>query len=356
VRDGLRPGALHLHVRPGTLLPLLHRGQPGAFGLGQRGHVGRVAGRERDQGVEVHADDPVRGRAAHERGDEGAYVPALHAVAAVAEPVHQLGQRGGGAAIRPAGLGQRSGEAVAGQRRDDQMEGVGWVAAAGGRVGERADQVGEFHDRAGPAVQQQQRRGLRLGGADVQEVQLRAVDGGTELGVGVEGGLVRPPVVLRGPVGGQLAQIGSWYATFPAGATSRSPSPRRPTGTRPASCSARRWRTSRAAPHRPRAGWKPPARTPESCIPGRTPWTSWPCSSGSRASTSRCSTRPSSFPSCRPWPGACAGAPMPPQAPARSGAARPPPCRRWWRYHRGSGRRPGCAGSARRARRASGTS
>src|SRR5580704_900569 len=43
-------------------------------------------------------------------------------------------------------------------------------------------------------------------------------DGGTELGVGVEGRLVCSPVVLRGPVGGQLTQVGSWYAAFPAGA------------------------------------------------------------------------------------------------------------------------------------------
>jgi len=36
-----------------------------------------------------------------------------------------------------------------------------------------------------------------------------------------------------------------------------------------------------------------------------------------------------------------------------AGAARPPPCRRWWRRRPGSARRPGCAGSARRARLAS---
>ena len=39
-----------------------------------------------------------------------------------------------------------------------------------------------------------------------------------------------------------------------------------------------------------RAGWKRPGRTPASCTPGPTRWTSWRCTSGSRASTSRCST------------------------------------------------------------------
>ena len=156
--------------------------------------------------------------AADERGDEGAHVPALHAVAVVAEPVHQLGQRGGGAAVRPAGLGQRTGESVAGQRRDHQVEGVGRVAAVRGRVGERADQVEELHDRARPAVQEQQRGGVRLGGAHVQEVQLGAVDRGDELGIGVERRLVRPPVVLLGPVGGEFAQVGGGDAALPAGA------------------------------------------------------------------------------------------------------------------------------------------
>ena len=66
-------------------------------------------------------------------------------------------------------------------------------------------------------------------------------------------------------------------------------------------------------------------RTPASCTPGPTPWTSWPCSSDSRASTSRCWTRPSSSPSCGPWPSACAGAPSKARcscAPGRSGRRR----------------------------------
>jgi len=100
---------------PGTLLPLVHRGEPALVALGHRGHVGLVAGGEGDQGVDVHADHPVRNQAADRRGDEGAHVPALHAVAVIAEPRHQLGQRGRGTAVGPAGLGQRSGEAVAGQ-------------------------------------------------------------------------------------------------------------------------------------------------------------------------------------------------------------------------------------------------
>jgi hypothetical protein len=61
------------------------------------------------------------------------------------------------------------------------VEGVGRVAAVGPRIGERVDDVQELHDRAGPAVGQEQRQGVGFGGADVQEVEVGPVDGGGEL-------------------------------------------------------------------------------------------------------------------------------------------------------------------------------
>src|SRR6185312_8288066 len=76
----------------------------------------------------------------------------------------------------------------------------------------------ELHDRAGPAVQQQEGRGLRLGRAYVQEVHAGAVDRGDELGIGVERRFLGAPVVLGSPVAGQLAQVGDRDAALPAGA------------------------------------------------------------------------------------------------------------------------------------------
>ena len=57
------------------------------------------------------------------------------------------------------------------------MEGVGRVAAVGRGIGERADDVEELDERAGPAVGEQQWRGVGLGRADVEEVHLLAGGG-----------------------------------------------------------------------------------------------------------------------------------------------------------------------------------
>ena len=72
-----------------------------------------------------------------------------------------------------------------------QVERVGRVAAVGARVGQRADDVQELHDRAGPAVGQDQRQRVRLGRAHVQEVDVLPVDLGGELRQLVQPRLVR---------------------------------------------------------------------------------------------------------------------------------------------------------------------
>jgi hypothetical protein len=87
------------------------------------------------------------------------------------------------------------------------MEGIGRVAAVGSGVGEGADQLQELHDRPGPAVDQQQRGGLWFGGADMEEVHGGPVEGGGELGVLVEPGLVLAPVVAAAPVFGQVLEV-----------------------------------------------------------------------------------------------------------------------------------------------------
>jgi hypothetical protein len=65
-------------------------------------------------------------------------------------------------------------------------------------------------------VDDQQRQRVRLGRADVHEVDPLAVDGGGELRVLVEPGLLGAPVVAALPVPGELPQVAERHATAPA--------------------------------------------------------------------------------------------------------------------------------------------
>src|SRR5262249_9050875 len=78
------------------------------LGSGERGELVGWHGSERDEphrgGVDVDADDVLRGDAAQLRGDERAPVAALGAVALVVEAAHQFGPRSGDASRGPSGL------------------------------------------------------------------------------------------------------------------------------------------------------------------------------------------------------------------------------------------------------------
>ena len=108
--------------------------------------------------------------------------------------------------------GERAGEAKAGQRRGDDVEGVGGIAAMACGVGQRADDVRGLDDRAGPAVGDDQWQRARLGGADVHKVHVLAVDDGGELRKLVQLCLVGAPVVIGAPVGGQVFQVAQRHA------------------------------------------------------------------------------------------------------------------------------------------------
>jgi hypothetical protein len=111
----------------------------------------------------VDADQSLGCLAAHRVGDGGAHIPALGDIAAIAEAPHQLGPGAGGAAGVPADLRRLAGEAVAGQRRQHQGEGVLGASAIGGRVRQWADDLQQLDDRAGPAVGHDQRQGVLVG-------------------------------------------------------------------------------------------------------------------------------------------------------------------------------------------------
>jgi hypothetical protein len=152
----------------------------------------------------VHADDAVGVKASQLRGEHRAEVTAVRAVELISQPLHQLGEGDGDAVQVPARAVRRGREPEAWDRRHHHVERVRGVAAVRPRVGERADELDELHDRARPAVGEEQGKRLGLGRAHVQEVQVLPVDRGDELGELVEARLVFSPVVGGAPVLGQV--------------------------------------------------------------------------------------------------------------------------------------------------------
>jgi hypothetical protein len=159
---------------------------------GGAGHVG------------VDAQQPRGGLDAHGLGHRGAPVAALGHELKVAQATHQHDPGARDPHRVPAGGGRPGREPVTGQGGDHHMERVRLAAAVGGRIGEGPDDLQLLDDRAGPAVGDDQREGVGMWGADVEEVDVEAVDLGGELRQRVQPGLDLAPVVGGRPVAGEL--------------------------------------------------------------------------------------------------------------------------------------------------------
>ncbi len=133
--------------------------------------------------------------------DDGAPVAALSAEAIVPELLHQLSQHVGHALGVVARLGRLARKAITGQGRDDDVEGIRRVSAVGSGVGQWTDQVRKLHERAGPAVHQQERHRVLVRGPFVDEVHVDAVDVGLEVVELVEPSLLSAPVESVLPIG-----------------------------------------------------------------------------------------------------------------------------------------------------------
>jgi hypothetical protein len=143
---------------------------------------------------------------AHLDGERPATAAALHAVPLVAEPAHDLVERGGAAGGGPPGRGERARVRDAGVIDQDQVE-------VGAQVLDDRQVEGE---RAGPVVGDQQRDRLGVVGADVREVQRLPVDLGEELRQRVEPGLGGTPVEVALPVPREALQVVDRDAAAPA--------------------------------------------------------------------------------------------------------------------------------------------
>src|SRR5918995_1506387 len=119
--------------------------------------------------------------AAHRVGDVGAHVATLGNITGVAEAAHQFCPGACDAAGVPADLLRLAREAVAGNGRQHEVEGVLGGAAVRGRVGQRADRLEQLDYRAWPAMGHDQWQRILMPRPDVDEVDVDPVDLGREL-------------------------------------------------------------------------------------------------------------------------------------------------------------------------------
>ena len=169
----------------------------------RRGHLGRHRRRQ----VDVDAEQSCGRLARHRAGDGSAPVAALGDIAGVAEALHQLRPGSRDVVGVPTGAGRLAGEAVARHRRDDDVERVLGAAAMRGRIRERTDDLELLDDGSRPAMRDDQRQRIRMLRADVDEVNVDAVDRRHELRQGIELRLRLAPVVAAAPVPNELLEL-----------------------------------------------------------------------------------------------------------------------------------------------------
>lgn len=159
----------------------------------------------------VVADDPVRVVEQHGAHHAGADVVGVDREVLVAEGAHQ-GDEGLAVLRRVPVLGRRGvGEAEARERRDDDVERVRLVS------GQLLGEVEELHERARPAVDEQEGSGARPCAAQMDAVDREAVHIDAEVREAVDPLLDGPPVEPCPPVSDQLAHVVDRDAGAPPG-------------------------------------------------------------------------------------------------------------------------------------------
>ena len=114
-------------------------------------------------------------------------------------------------------FGRFVGEAVAGDGRQHEVERVLGAAAVRGRIGEGADGLEQFDDRARPAVRHDQRQRVLVRRLHVDEVDVQPVDLGLELRQRVQSRFAPAPVVFGRPVAGEFLRRGQLHTLGPIG-------------------------------------------------------------------------------------------------------------------------------------------
>ena len=105
-----------------------------------------------------------------------------------------------------------AGEAVARHGGQNEIERVLRASAVRRRIGERADGIEQLEHRAGPTMRHDQRHGVRMTRAHMNEVDVHAVDRRHELRQGVELGFGLSPVVAGAPMLDERLELRELYA------------------------------------------------------------------------------------------------------------------------------------------------
>ena len=142
----------------------------------------------------------------HERGNPGPEISALSPVALITQTPHEAVPQPGDVLIVHAHLTAPLGESVTRKRRDDDVK-AGTVNAMGVWIGQEWHERQQLDERAGRAVNQNQRNAVPVSGSLEDEVDANAVELSPELCSRVQLALLRPPIELVGPIGKQLPKV-----------------------------------------------------------------------------------------------------------------------------------------------------
>ncbi len=136
----------------------------------------------------------------HPGRDAGAPISALGHITGVAQPLHEHRPRFGDTRQAPSAGRGLVGEAIAGERWHDDVEGVLGSATVGRGIGQRGDDFEEFDDRARPSVRQNDRQRIRVFRRHMQKVNSETVELRSILGNRVHASFKAAHVVAGSPI------------------------------------------------------------------------------------------------------------------------------------------------------------
>src|SRR5580658_9004859 len=139
--------------------------------------------------------------------NNGSPVATLRNITAVSKPFHKNIPRPRYPSDVPARFRWLVREAEPRQRRYDDVERVLSVTAEGGWIHQRFDDLIKLHNRSWPSMSEDHRQRILVSRPDMDEVDAKPIQLGSELRETIEHSLASPPVVFGTPVLHQCHEI-----------------------------------------------------------------------------------------------------------------------------------------------------